>query len=84
MLNLTVNGLAARLNVEYPVASALVKLMESQGVAKKVGKQPTKTGKGKPADIYLLPEKFELVIGVADESPSDESVDELIAADKAA
>jgi hypothetical protein len=56
----TVKQLAAVLNVAYPVASALVALMESKGVASKVGKIPAATanGKGKPSVVYQIPASF--------------------------
>lgn len=59
-MHVTVNDLAHNINVEYPTAMALIKLMEAQGVAKVSGKRPTLTGKGKPSTIYEIPEKFEI------------------------
>lgn len=59
-MQVTVKQLAARLNVEYPTAAALIKLMIAKGVAKEVGKQASvsTTGKGKPSTIYEVPQEF--------------------------
>lgn len=54
-MNITVKALASKLDVDYATAGALVKLMEAQGVAKKVGQQPAASGKGKPSTIYEIP-----------------------------
>jgi hypothetical protein len=60
MFQSTVGDLAVRLGVEYPAATAIVKLMLLKGFAKEVGKRPTAKGKGKPATIYELQESFTL------------------------
>jgi Mn-dependent DtxR family transcriptional regulator len=73
MIRVTVKSLAAKLQVEYPTASALIKLMESKGQAKEVGKRPNLTGKGKPSVIYEIPESFEI-------SFAGSAVDETVAA----
>lgn len=56
----TIKELASSLKVAYPVASALVALMVQYGEAKKVGKRPaaTASGKGKPSDVYEIPDSF--------------------------
>jgi hypothetical protein len=58
MFQTTIGDLATKLNVEYPTAAALVKLVLAKGAGKEVGKRPTPTGKGKPATIYELPTTF--------------------------
>lgn len=57
-MNITVNALAKKLDVDYATAGALVKLMEAQGVCKKVGQQPAASGKGKPSTIYEIPATY--------------------------
>ena len=57
-MQVTVNDLAKRLGVDYPVASALLKLMVNEGAASEVGKRPNSTGKGKPSTIFEIPESF--------------------------
>ncbi len=57
-MNITVNDLAKKLNVEYATAGALVKLMEAQGVAKKIGQQPAASGKGKSSTLYEIPPTY--------------------------
>lgn len=60
MLRKTVTELANDLGVEYIVASNLIKLMESQGQAKKVETRPNPTGKGKGSAVYELQPQFSI------------------------
>lgn len=59
-MRITAKKLAERLDVEYGVAAALIKLMVAQGVGKEVGKEPSisSTGRGKPSTIYELPSEY--------------------------
>lgn len=56
----TVKQFGEKLGVEYPLAMALIKIMELAGVASLVGKQRPKNliGRGKPSGIYEIPESF--------------------------
>lgn len=61
MDKVTAIQLAERLGVDYVVASSLLKLMVSRGVAREVGKIKTSlTGKGKPSTVYEIPGEFTL------------------------
>ena len=60
MITATVNEIADRLGVEYITASALVKLLVSQGAAKEVDKRPSPNGRGKPSIVYELDSKITL------------------------
>lgn len=60
MRKMTVKQLAEAIGVEYLMASSLVKLMVSKGVAKAVDKLPSEKGKGKPSVIYEIPDSFEI------------------------
>lgn len=62
---LTVNEVAQKLGVEYITATAIVKLMVTQGAAKEVGKRPTATGKGKPSTMYEVPDTFTITLKAA-------------------
>lgn len=59
MKQVTVAILAAQLGIEYATAGALIKLMQKKGVCKVVG-EAEKTGTGKAAKMYEIPEKFEI------------------------
>lgn len=50
----TIGDLATKLKVEYITAASIIKVMEAQGKAKKIGSKPTATGKGKPSSVYEL------------------------------
>jgi hypothetical protein len=65
MVKTTVAQLAKNLNVDYPVAAAVVKLMITQGKGKEVGKQPAITGKGRSSSIYELEDHFSVFLGDA-------------------
>lgn len=58
----TIKVLADQLDVDYPVAAGLVKLLVAKGIATVSGKQPaaSASGKGKPSTIYEIPDQFTL------------------------
>lgn len=55
--------LAERLGVEYAAAAGLVAILEAKGLASVVEKRPNPTGKGKPTDIFEIPETVTLELG---------------------
>lgn len=61
----SVTELAERLKVDYAHAQGLVKLLEKRGLATLFEKRPNKAGKGKPTNIYELPDKIELDLTAA-------------------
>jgi hypothetical protein len=63
-VKLTTNQLGAQLGVEYPIAAALMKYLGQVGVAKKVGKIKTSTGKGRSADIFEIPQSLNITVPV--------------------
>ena len=60
MVTITTKQLADQLNVSYPVAAGLVKLLVANGQANKVAKVFNKNGRGKPTTIYSLPSKVSI------------------------
>lgn len=58
----TAKVLTETLKSDYQSIQGLLKLMESKGMAKQVGKEPTKTGKGKPSIIWELPNTLTLTL----------------------
>lgn len=54
----TTAQLAAHLDVEYAIASALIKLIVKSGKGRELRKVPQPSGKGKPSTVYQLPESF--------------------------
>lgn len=60
MLLKTVNELADDLKLDYATAQGLVKFLVEKKLATKAGTRPTTTGKGKPSNVYELPERVEI------------------------
>ena len=61
----TVKELADELQLDYLTTQGLVKFLVEVGEAKKVGVRPTASGKGKPSNVYELPEKVEINLKAA-------------------
>ena len=55
-MQMTVKQEAAMLDVDYLMASNLIRFLEKRGDVKVVGKRPSLSGKGKPSKLYELPE----------------------------
>jgi hypothetical protein len=62
MFQTTVGDLAKDMDVEYPVASSIVKMLVQQKKAKVVGTRPNGTGRGKGSYIYELPTQVTIVL----------------------
>ena len=62
MRNVTTKQLADQLNISYPVAAGLVKLLVANGQATKAAKVFNRNGKGKPTTIYSMPNKVNIRI----------------------
>jgi hypothetical protein len=52
----SVKELAESAGVDYAVAGGLVKFLESRGIAKLVEQRKREDGRGKPTNIYEVPE----------------------------
>lgn len=61
----SVKELAEKHGVEYADARGMVKWLEKVGHAKIVEKRPAASGKGKPTDIYELPDSVTLNLAAA-------------------
>lgn len=59
-MKVTIAELAAAKHVDYVVASGLLRYLIAQGHAKKVDKRKSPNGKGKPTDIYEVPDEVNL------------------------
>lgn len=67
----TANEFAAKFNLEYVQAAVFLKILEQLGAAKRLGTQPTKTGKGKPSTIFAVCNEFVIELPT-DGTPADE------------
>ena len=61
----SVKELAAQLKVDYAVAQGVIKFLESQGQATVVEKRKSASGKGKPSNIYEIPETVTIQFAVS-------------------
>lgn len=59
------------LGTEPVYTAGFIKVLEHQGVIKKVGKQPAEGGRGKPSDIFEVPNEVTLVFWQDDATPAD-------------
>ena len=66
--NVTVKEFAELLGVDYLTASAFIKILVKNGVAKENGKMPSPGGKGKPSTIYAIENEATLVFWEDEES----------------
>ena len=60
MKEVTSNDMAELWGVEYLLANSFLKMLVKCGIAKKGGTRKIKPGKGKGANLYLIPENISL------------------------
>lgn len=58
----TVKELAQKMGVDYQVAHGFVKLLVSRNMAELVEKRKQPSGRGKPSNVYEIPEKLEITL----------------------
>lgn len=63
MIVVTANELAAKLEVDYPTASAIAKLMVKKGKGRMGPPRPNPGGRGKPSLVYELDNEFTISLG---------------------
>lgn len=60
----TINEFATLCGVEYQEASGLYRYLKHKGIAKDVKTQPNKAKKGRPAVVFTVPDRVELVFPI--------------------
>jgi predicted ArsR family transcriptional regulator len=61
----TIKELAARIGVDDLAAQGFVKFLVAKGVARLITTRKTATGKGKPANVYEIPNELKLTLRAA-------------------
>lgn len=61
-MEVSTKQLAEKMDIDYPVAAALIKLIVKAGKGKELRKVPAAGGKGKPTTIYELPETVTITL----------------------
>ena len=69
--NMTIKQLSEVLGVDQVYVAGFVKVLENQGVIKKVGKSPPNGGRGKPSDVYSIDNEVTLVFWDAEENETE-------------
>lgn len=57
-MQMTINELAAKLNVDRDDAVALVKFLVAKKMIEKTGERPSASGKGKASNVYEIPSQI--------------------------